>query len=481
MSGRRKTLAIAISLLATVALGVSAYLTWVTWQSGTVAGCTADSLLDCDEVLTSRWSKWFGLPVSLLGGLTYVAILGLCWPAASRPRGTATTALFALALIAAGAGVWFIGLQAIQVQSYCIYCLTVHACGLLIGVLALLMFLDSSGASDYDQMRSLLGVAAADAKVEHAEEASSVSGGQLLAALGVSAIGLSLLMGGQLLSEPADTMEVIDLQALASESEDVQATDDANTIDDLIEDEAGDQGTFEVLAEPSSDDNDWLDQVSEGSSQGDAFPNEPPQTIGSLLGADTRRLKFDALAEPVDVTSMPIIGSPKAEHVMVKMMDYTCTHCRHLHPHIRAAIERYDGQLSVIIHHVPLSKKCNPNVRKDHPGKKYACDYAQLALGIWNLAPRKFPEFHDWLLESEKPPNIAKARARALKLAGSAIFDKKSKAEIGKVLNKQAADLQRLKVGLPVVLFQNGALRGVPEDSEKLFEYLESTLGVEPR
>ena len=75
LSGTRKLLAIAITVLAIVALGVSTYLSWVTWQQSTVAGCTGGSLADCDEVLSSSGSKWLGIPVSLLGAVTYVGIL----------------------------------------------------------------------------------------------------------------------------------------------------------------------------------------------------------------------------------------------------------------------------------------------------------------------------------------------------------------------------------------------------------------------
>jgi len=48
MFSRRRIIAVAISVLATIALGVSMYLTWTIWQSSAVAGCTGEALLDCD-------------------------------------------------------------------------------------------------------------------------------------------------------------------------------------------------------------------------------------------------------------------------------------------------------------------------------------------------------------------------------------------------------------------------------------------------
>ncbi len=474
MPSRRKILIVMIALLATIALGVSAYLTWVTWQEGSVAGCTGESLLDCDDVLASRWSKWFGLPVSLLGGLTYIGILGLCWPAAQRPHGLAMSGLFALAMLAAGAAIWFVGLQAIQLQSYCYYCLTVHCCGLTVGVLTLLLFMDRSVERDVGQMRSLLGVAAVDPEEEMIYATNSISGLRLFGTLSLSAVGLAVLMGGQLLSEPTESMamEEVEFQPLAVEPLDELATTD---------------GRFAVATDLPSDDGEWLEQKNDGSQLpepflGEGALNEEPDTIASILSSGFRQITFQALPEAVDVDSMPRLGGADAPHVMLEMMDYTCDHCRKLHPHLRAALELYGDQLAVMIHHVPLSKKCNQYVTNNFPGKKNACDYAQLAIGVWELAPEKFPEFHNWLLESEKAPNVAKARRRALGLVGESILlDKKVKANIKRRLATQSSSFKRLKSGLPVLLFTSGALRGVPTESQQLFNYLESKLGVEPR
>ncbi len=459
MSGRRKILTLLISVLAAIALGVSAYLTWVTWQSGTVAGCTAESLLDCDDVLASKWSKWLGLPVSLLGGLTYLAILGLCWPAAQRSDGLAMPGLFALAMLAAGSAAWFVGLQAIELQHFCLYCLTVHCCGFIVGVLSLLLFIDRSGSTEIDQMRSLLGVATVDTVEETPEELPSLNVSHLLGSLSIAAVGLAALMGGQMLVEPSEAMpmEEVEFQILAVETSD----------DRLPGDEQTEDAPMAVATDRTSTDVDSSESLA---------------ADDSLSSFRPRRVIFQALPKAVDVHAMPVVGSREAEHMLVEMMDYTCVHCRKLHPHIRAMLERYGDQVGVVIHHVPLGKKCNPYVHKDPLGKKHACDYSQLAIGVWKLAPEKFPEFHNWLLESEKPPSVVKARKRAMRLVGNEILlDKSAKTETIKLLATQAESLKQLKTGLPVLLLQNGALRGVPEESAKLFEYLEAKLGVEPQ
>jgi uncharacterized membrane protein len=58
--------------LALIGMGLTAYLTLSYWAGGALAGCTPGSA--CDIVLSSRWSKLFGLPTSLWGFLAYASL-----------------------------------------------------------------------------------------------------------------------------------------------------------------------------------------------------------------------------------------------------------------------------------------------------------------------------------------------------------------------------------------------------------------------
>src|SRR5689334_22322385 len=63
-----------IRLLFLTAMGLSAYLAWLSLTGGKAVGCGPDS--GCDQVLHSRWAYWFGLPVSMLALAIYSLILG---------------------------------------------------------------------------------------------------------------------------------------------------------------------------------------------------------------------------------------------------------------------------------------------------------------------------------------------------------------------------------------------------------------------
>ena len=129
-----------IRILALIALGISAYLAWKSLSGNLPAGCGPGS--DCDELLAGSWAKWFDVPVSFPAAAVYLGIFLISFgikptaPPASLRRNWGF--LITLAFIAAGAAIWFVILQTAIVHHICPFCMTVHACGLLIGVLVVI-------------------------------------------------------------------------------------------------------------------------------------------------------------------------------------------------------------------------------------------------------------------------------------------------------------------------------------------------------
>lgn len=132
-----------IRLLCLVGLSISGYLAWTSFQAGEVFGCSGGDIIDCEHVLHSKYAKVLGIPVSVPAFALYATLLAVSFYfRKTTPEGLlkAGWILFTVgSLSAAGAAVWFSGLQ-FSDGKFCPYCLGAHACGIL---LALLVFLKS--------------------------------------------------------------------------------------------------------------------------------------------------------------------------------------------------------------------------------------------------------------------------------------------------------------------------------------------------
>ncbi len=129
-----------LCVLAWLAFVVAAYLAWHSVGGTSVAGCGVGDANSCDIVLSSSWAKWLGIPVAVLGLACYATLAGLSVvlgtqnPQASR---WINTAFVMFAILAAGASLWFIGVQIFAIGHYCRFCIFVDLCGLAIGGIAI--------------------------------------------------------------------------------------------------------------------------------------------------------------------------------------------------------------------------------------------------------------------------------------------------------------------------------------------------------
>ena len=129
----------AIVLFSILALLVAGYLLYTSLsKSGQPLGCGEES--GCAEVLVSRWSQVFGIPVSLPAGLTYFGVIAVTLSLTKftdQTRMSAMKLLATLAVILILAAAWFVGLQVFYIKAICPWCMTEHALGLLVGGLSL--------------------------------------------------------------------------------------------------------------------------------------------------------------------------------------------------------------------------------------------------------------------------------------------------------------------------------------------------------
>ncbi|HXP61792.1 MAG TPA: vitamin K epoxide reductase family protein [Dongiaceae bacterium] len=134
----------------------------------------------------------------------------------------------------------------------------------------------------------------------------------------------------------------------------------------------------------------------------------------------SRELKLHGGKFRLDPDEVPRLGSASATNFIVSLFDYTCIHCRALHPLLVGAEHQYAGQLAILSLPMPLDAACNPLIPITRPANANACEYAKLSLAVWRAKREAFREFDDWLFGLNAAPSLDQVRAKAEALAGKA-------------------------------------------------------------
>lgn len=493
-----------LRVLAWLAFGISAYLAWKAVTQTSVAGCGVGDNNGCDIVLGSIWSKWIVIPIAVIGLACYASLAGLSVLLGLHNAPSSRwihTAFVMLAVIAAGASLWFLAVQVFAIRALCRFCIITDLCGIALGALALWSTITWLNATRYTRsahnaapglmaLRSALPTGARSAPIARPISPPKPS---LSIALGGAGAALAMLIGGQILL-PAKNFEVqqaaLDkpmalVGSKGTGDADVAPTLDAETrVAMRVPPEPSDNGKNESTA----DSNEKQDSEENGGSAEDA-PSDPPSL--SDTGPQLERLvKFLGGNLTLDVYKHPLLGSPEAPNVIVEMVSYDCPHCRKMHKTMKRALARYGGQVAMIVMVVPLETSCNKLITDpagSHPG---ACSTARMALGVATLNPKAFPRFHDWLMaDEEKPPSRDRIIARAYGLADRSRLRELSGSE---ELRKQVAEYVDLfarltnresgkkSFGLPVQILGDHVMSGSVEKASDVYKAWEEHLGVKP-
>jgi uncharacterized membrane protein/protein-disulfide isomerase len=188
----------------------------------------------------------------------------------------------------------------------------------------------------------------------------------------------------------------------------------------------------------------------------------------------------------LDPKDLPVLGSSMATNFIVSFFDYTCSHCRALHPLLKAAEEKYAGRLGIITLPVPLDAACNPLIFLTAPANQDACEYAKLGLAVWHVKPGAFREFDDWFFDSPEIPRLSEARTHAAMLVGQEALDRAlSDAWVLRQLQTDIALYQANArvVGdglLPQLVIGDVVTHGAIETQEELTQLVETHLLTSP-
>ena len=150
--------------LCVAGFSISVYLAYTAFSMGQVFGCSGGDVIDCGHVLTSHWSKVFGIPVSVPAAGLYATLISLLAfarvPGPKRLRQMVWGGMTLGSVSAGLAALWFIGLQIFVQKHYCPYSLVVHTCGLILAATMLSSKLCASNMKVISTGASLLGIAA---------------------------------------------------------------------------------------------------------------------------------------------------------------------------------------------------------------------------------------------------------------------------------------------------------------------------------
>ncbi|MEX2185864.1 MAG: vitamin K epoxide reductase family protein [Pirellulales bacterium] len=412
-----------LALLAATALGFSAYLAWLSLSGGTVAGCNGEGAFDCDHVLTTRWSTWLGVPIALPAAMIYGSVLATVWflgpSVPTTVRRVAWTVVLTFTAAAALAATWFIGLQALVIGHLCWPCLATHGSGLL------------------------LAAAAWAAVFIAARRVGTPLGGSAFVAGGIALAATGVLVGGQLAYEPP-TFRI-------DRGESPRVAD------------ANKSSVADAAAKSSTDPQ---PNGSAGASS-ERTAQKPPLS---------RILHLHKMTTTLDAYEHPILGSPDAEHVIVKLFDYTCHHCRDQHFQLEEARRHFGDRLAIVVLPTPMNRACNAFVSDSGSGPRaQACVYALLAVAVWQTDRTKFEAFHHWLFEPETPRPIDDVRARVREIVGQAGIDRADNSlEPRQAIEKYTNLYGSLGKGnIPKLVDANFVIDGRFRDAQQLVEVLE--------
>lgn len=478
-----------------VGLCTSAYLAWTAFQAGDVYGCGGGEVFDCGHVLSSRWSKVAGIPVSVPAVALYAsmtAILAFARPSIPRAMIPFTWGSVTFGCLAAGlAALWFIGLQVFVLEHLCAYCLVAHSCGIVLA--GTMLWLRPLGKSTTSRV-SLISVGAVallitiqmmtpppqtfeEQRFDEVAEAKAHDGG--LKDDVFQSPGDVAESQENVFAAPADVFEPpSEIFAPPTEQPDENAGDPvASTL--LLMLPSGIQTlvnmvSFQDASAATERKDSAADQSAQNTESSDKDPSvhteeQPPEP--RLVGVQGNKFRLNS-------REWPLLGKPDAKYIFVEMFDYTCPHCKNTHKAIEGAFDHFGEDLAVLALPVPLNRACNDAATSSGGQHASACEVARLAVAVWRIDPVKFRSFHDWLFQGSNSQNTTAARREAERLVGA----EQLKKELGRptadaYISKHVELYKRVGRGsVPKLMFPGATLTGEVSSSSTLCKTIEREL-----
>ncbi|MEZ6073107.1 MAG: vitamin K epoxide reductase family protein [Pirellulales bacterium] len=463
-------------------LCLSVYLSWLSATHTSGPGCGAGTGVDCDNVWSSVWSHWLGMPVALLGVGVYASITfvsaGTIGPTTKPTAVWKWYALIFLGTVAATAASWFIGGQVFIIRSICVYCMATHLLGISVAANVLLLSMSvvsrpSARPPDHTFVKASLGL----------------PGGRSPSPDGVGGVDFIPVVGCALAGTAVVFAFVIVQILWPGESYREFA---AVKLPDAVEADAA------VLSEDSSQSpaapHDAAPATKDAAASKEQSGNEPPRPVGTLSTAapalarspTPRPVSFIGGQLTVDMGVHPVLGVGDAPNVIVELVDYTCPTCRQLHALMKQGRSAFGDQLAVIVLVVPLHPDCNATVKNLDESHADACRLARLSLALWRHAPEAFTDFHDWLLDGNESRRWEDALDRATEhVPRETLEESMRSAWVDSQLRYNTSLFAKIgantESALPIHIVKSRVLVGAPGTPEQLFAIWQRELDIQRR
>lgn len=200
-----------------------------------------------------------------------------------------------------------------------------------------------------------------------------------------------------------------------------------------------------------------------------------------------RIIQLHGGAFQLDLNNVPLLGSPEAPCVIVHLFDYSCPHCRQLHPLLTQLYNEMSNQVAIASLVVPLATNCNRVVKRSLPLHINACDYAYAGLAVWRANPAQLTAFEDWIYASNRPPSPEAVRAHAMRLVGTnqfqnALKDKSLTAQLERNISLYATNYYRFRKSvLPELMIGTNIISGVVRGREDLYPLVTNQFSLRRR
>lgn len=193
------------------------------------------------------------------------------------------------------------------------------------------------------------------------------------------------------------------------------------------------------------------------------------------------RISVGGKAFDLDPAKLPVLGSPRADHFIVVLSDYTCEHCRIMHRTLETSEPVFGNDIGVIVLPVLLDSAANPYLPSGvtHPLPQDRA-LTELVLAVFCAKPAAFAEMNRWLFAEDRVRDEAEAKAYAEKLVGvEALRAAGSDPRIRQITLTGCELFARSGSGvIPRMLIGRSQISGPVDDPKLLANWIESEWGV---